>query len=386
MAILAAIVSHPSDSDEPGKFGFAALKPALDAYPAFLDTLASRLSSADHSLCYNALQLLNAILRDSMTNDSSEHEWAALWKRYGDLGVITAVNALMQDGAVQDLAHSLVDFQTLTKQLLRKWKATPVDPDNNKQRKQLKSVLHVSKTHSHSKHASTSKTEVVDDITDTATESEDPKRKHRDPERWRRIGFSSEHPVGEFEDTGLLGLRDLNTFATDSSDNFQRILQEQSSLTAEERCPIARASLAMTGILYDHFEIDELDDEEGNQHVALESRETLDKLFKPLMLRWQRLHIAGIQAFVRLWATAGARQEDFDKIEELVRILIEEAAGVAPQGKDIQSVEGYIATYELSKLREDQMALLELTWEEGYGHQLRYVLLLDPFPNQMCIH
>ena len=368
MSILAAIVAHPSDTDEPEKFGFAALKPALDAYPEFLETLSQRLSSADHSLCHNALQLLNAILRDSMTNES-EQEWDALFKKYISLGVVDAVHIHMQDPAVQELAHSLLDFQQLVKQLMRKWKEVNVEQSNHEHRKQLKAVLKASRKRS-SKDVGP-KSEASDEA-DGKTES----TKARDVEEWRRLGFESETPIAEFDDVGLLGLRDLNMFAVKSGDAFQRLLQEQSSNPPEERCPIAKASISMTSILYDHFEIDDADSEEGHQYISIESRSTLDKLFKPLLLQWPRLHTAGIQAFVRLWATAGAQRNDFVKIEELVRILLEEAVGLAPVTKDITEVENAIATYELQRLRDDQMGLLELTHEEAWGHHLRFALSL----------
>lgn len=74
MSILVAIVSHPhmNPSTQPynGPFGFRALKPAIEAHAEFLEMLVNRLSSADHALCANSLQLINALMRDAITNDA----------------------------------------------------------------------------------------------------------------------------------------------------------------------------------------------------------------------------------------------------------------------------------------------------------------------------
>jgi len=94
MSFLVAIVSHPLTSStrisQNGAFGFRALKPAISAQPQFLEMLVTRLSSADHALCANALQLINVLMRDSITNDA-DNEWPRFIKRLQDLGVIKAV-------------------------------------------------------------------------------------------------------------------------------------------------------------------------------------------------------------------------------------------------------------------------------------------------------
>ena len=96
MSILVAIVSHsqhgsaPERTSRSGSFGFQALKPALAVYPEFLEMLVSRLSSADHALCANALQLINSLMRDAMA-DESDLDWPKFIGRLQDLGVIKAV-------------------------------------------------------------------------------------------------------------------------------------------------------------------------------------------------------------------------------------------------------------------------------------------------------
>lgn len=361
MSILVAIVSHPHTTSgknpQPNTFGFRALKPALAIYPEFLEMLVSRLSSADHALCANALQLINSLMRDAITNDS-ETEWPKFIKRLQELGVIKAVYVLMQSTALQDLAHPLLEFQALTKVLLRKWRDIPVDLEKPEHRRALKG-LHLASN--------------PEKPADWGDRGEDQGKRKHNPEKWRRLGFETESPAWEFEEVGFLGMMDLTDYVRKHEDRYQKLLLEQSTQPAEERCPIARSSLAVTSVLYEHFEVDKSDMEDAKSYLALESRSNFDKVFKPPLLQWSRLHTAGLQAFLRLWKATGAKVEDFMRIVELVRILVESVVGGASRTKDVQEIEEELAEFEYQRLRELQMELLELTYEDAWGHHLRQV-------------
>ncbi|KAL4789205.1 ELMO/CED-12 family-domain-containing protein [Aspergillus venezuelensis] len=358
MSILVSIVSHPSSAGrlpQNDVSGFRALKPAIAIYPQFLEMLVSRLSSADHALCANALQLINSLMRDSITNDS-ELEWPKFIQKLQDLGVIKAVYSLMQGTALQDHAHPLIEFQSLTKILLRKWRDLALDLDKPEHRRALKGI-HVASTQ-------TKGTEASNDVRRSKKHSSD---------KWRRLGFDSESPVPQFDEMGFLGMMDLADFVRNHQDEFQKVLLEQSTKPAHQRCPIARASLSVTSILYDHFEVDKSETEDHKTYLLLESRSNLDRLFKPLLLHWTRLHVAGLHTFFRLWKSTSAEVEDYDKTVELVRILIESVVGGAPRTKDVQDIEEDLTDFEYSRLRNLQMELLELTYEDVWGQHLRQV-------------
>jgi engulfment/cell motility protein 1 len=224
MSILVAVVSHPHTSSsratKPDAFGFRALKPAIALYPQFLEMLVSRLSSADHALCTNALQLINSLMRDAILN-GAENEWPKFIKRLQDLGVIRAVYGLMQGAALQDLAHPLLEFQALTKVLLRKWRDVPVDLDQPEHRRALKGVHLASNP---------------EKIPESSENGEDGGKRKHNPEKWRRLGFESESPAWEFEEVGFLGMMDLSDYVRRNEDGFQKLLLEQSTQLAEQRC------------------------------------------------------------------------------------------------------------------------------------------------------
>lgn len=371
--MLVSIVSHPhipqseSDQQEREVYGFRALKPAIDNHPQFLEMLVSRLSSADHALCANALQLINSLMRDSITNDE-ESEWPKFIKRLQDLGVIRAVYILMQGSALQDHAHPLIEFQSLTKLLLRKWKNVSVDLEKPDHRRALKGI-HLA-SNPEKKEAAGGSSE---NGTSTAGETDNKKLRKHNPEKWRRLGFQSESPAAEFHEMGFLGMMDLTDYVRKHQDDFQRMLLEQSAKPAEQRCPIARASLAVTSVLYEHFEVEKSATDDAKNYLVLESRSNFDKVFKPLLLHWSRIHVAALHAFFRLWKATSAEVADFDKIVELVRILVESVVGGAPRTKDVQDVEEELDDFEYQRLRELQMELLELTYEDAWGQHLRQV-------------
>ncbi len=381
MSILVAIVSHSQSASRgtvrtPGTFGFRALKPAVAVYPQFFDLVIQQLQSADHALCANALMLINALIRDAVSNDGPStagvvkgtgigEEWSKFIKRLQDLGLIKAVYNLLQSSSLQDLAYPLLEFQSLTKVLLRKWREVRIDLERPEHRRALKG-LHL---------ASAPDRRHLNGVAAVVEDSEAAKKGSRrhNPEKWRRLGFETESPASEFETAGFLGMMDLTDYVRKNEDGFQKLLLEQSSRPLSERCPVARASLAVTMILYEHFEVDRSDLEDIRGYQALDGTKTNDKLFRPLLLQWSRLHTAGLQAFFRMWKATGAEREDFEKVSELVRILIEQVVGQASRTKDVIEVEDDLQEYDAGRLRELQMDLLDLSFEDQWGPHLYQV-------------
>lgn len=360
MAVLVSIVSRPHNEDRFSSSGediggFKALKPAISRFPQFLEMLVSRLSSADHALCANALQLINALMRDAITVDD-EAEWPKFIKRIQDLGVIKAVYMLMQSSALQDLAHPLLEFQQLTKVLLSRWREVPVDITKPEHRRTIKAI-----------HLSSNPPE-KDQLEGAIVTGQKPKH---DPNKWRRLGFTAENPEPDFEEMGFLGMMDLSDYVRKHQDEFQNVLAEQELLPKERRCPLARASLLITAILFEHFEVDKLEEQEAKTYLILESRSNYEQVFKPLLLHWSRLHVAGLHSVLRLWKETGAEITDFHKIMELVKILIESVVGGAERTRGIESVEQELTTYECKRLRELQMEVLDLAYEDLWGQHLQ---------------
>ncbi|KAJ2974041.1 hypothetical protein NUW58_g8787 [Xylaria curta] len=370
MSILVALVSHSSSeaTTTPGTFGFRALKPAIAVYPQFFDLVVQKLHSADHALCATTLSLINALIRDAVSNEETNYsntassgggeEWPKFIKRLQDLGLIKAVYIHMQSAALQDLAHPLLEFQCLTKVLLKKWRNVRVDLERPEHRRALKSV-HLA--------SAPSKDYLGDGKADEAQDTgKKGSRKHH-PEKWRRLGFETESPAAEFQSAGFLGMMDLTDYVRKNEDAFQKLLLEQSTRPLHERCPVARASMAVTLTLYEHFDCGNSDSEDAKGLFQVVDAEQQDKMFHPLLLQWSRLHTAGLQAFFRLWKNTGAEQHDFEKVVELIRILVDRVIGQAGRLKDVVEIEEELQEYDVARLRELQMNLLTLSFEDQWG-------------------
>ncbi|KAI0430082.1 ELMO/CED-12 family-domain-containing protein [Xylaria sp. FL1042] len=367
MSILVALVSHSSSESmaTPGTFGFRALRPAIAVYPQFFDLVIQKLQSADHALCATTLSLINALIRDAVaseeTNRGTGEEWGKFIKRLQDLGLIKSAYTLMQSAALQDLAHPLFEFQCLTKALIKEWRKIRVDLERPEHRRGFKNVYIASSPSKEHLNGSS------DGRSDASHETgKKGSRKHH-PEKWRRLGFETESPASEFESAGYLGVMDLTDYVRKNEDAFQKLLLEQSTRPLHERCPIARASVAVTLTLYEHFECGASDIEDTRVLFQVVDAEQQDKMFRPLLLQWSRLHTAGMQAFFRLWKTTGAEQDDFDKVVDLIRILIDRVVGQASRHKDIVEIEEELMEYDLARLREIQMDLLTLSFEDQWG-------------------
>lgn len=355
------MVSRPLTSgqqDEEPVSGFRALKPALENHPGFLESLVQRLSASDHTLCANALQLVNALMRDAVIN-SGEQEWPRFIKRLQDLGVIGGVGMLMRGDAAGDvdspLSSAIIEFQNLTKMLLRQWRDEMVNMELPEHKRALKTIHLLSNP---------------DPYIPSQGMTGGKVRKHH-PQKWRRLGFETESPAWEFDETGYLGMMDLVDYCRRNEDTYQKTLLEQSVLPREQRCPPARASLSVTLILYEHFEIDDdTANEQGYRNSMYERHQNVDKLYKPLLLQWGRLHTAALNAFLRLWKDAGAEQEDFYKIEEVVRILVERIVGSAGRKTDVAKVEEKLRVVSLDMARRWQMENLNEVYQDAWGPHL----------------
>ncbi|KAF2172468.1 hypothetical protein M409DRAFT_17701 [Zasmidium cellare ATCC 36951] len=366
LTLIVLVVSRPlaagqQDGEEP-VFGFRALKPALENNPGFLESLVQRLSASDHTLCANALQLVNALMRDAVVN-GGEQEWPKFIKRLQDLGVIGGVGMLMRGDAAGDvdspLSSAIIEFQNLTKMLLRKWRDVMVNMELPEHKRALKTIHLLSNPDPYIPPQGVNGAKV---------------RKHH-PEKWRRLGFETESPAWEFDETGYLGMMDLVEYCRRNEDIYQKILLEQFVLPREHRCPLARASLSVTLILYEHFEIDDgtaSPDQPSYRNSMYEraTQQSVDKLYNPLLLQWGRLHTSALNAFLRLWKDAGAEQEDFYKIEEVVRILVERIVGSAGRKTDVGKVEEKLRVVSLETARRWQMENLNDVYQDAWGPHL----------------
>ena len=336
----------------------------LEHYENFIDRLVDNLASADHALCSNALQLMNALMRDSIVN-GGEDEWPKFVRRLQELGIIGTVESLMRGEVAADLAEPIVQFQNLTKSLRRRWREMHVSADKPEHRRALLQIRAASYQPGGRGSLGLAANEELQGT------GMDP----NDAASWSRLGFESLNPADDFAQTGLLGLMDLSGYVRTKTDAFQKVLLEQSVLAPDEICPLAKASLQVTLILCDHFGVDQEDalESAGPPYSDGES----EKIIQPLLLNWERIHAAALTSFLRIWSTASARQDEFSKIEHLVSVLVGRVCGAAGRKVPTDEVEKHLHDVPLSLLREWQLQDLDRVYEHGWGSELTWVFLAE---------
>jgi engulfment/cell motility protein 1 len=155
-------------------------------------------------------------------------------------------------------------------------------------------------------------------------------------------------------------------------DAFQKELLEQSVIPLEQRCPIAKASLSITMVLYEHFEIARMDGQDPTKNTTTsEDIEDAERLAKPLLLRWEDVHAASLNAFIRLWKEAGATINDYRKIDDLSRLLIRTVLGQSDRRVTMDQVEEQLGSTTLAKVREWQLQDVSQIYEYAWGQDLR---------------
>ena len=434
-SILVAIVTHPQTrsssishpsatppaavaaASTPSQTGIAALKPIITHHPDFFPTLVSRLSSADHALCANSLQLINALMREAITSEG-DADWPRFIRQLQDLGVIRAVHGLMQaGGALQDLAGPVLEFQALMKVLLRRWREVSVDTERPEHRRAMKAIYSAGKlpdaplpvvetraanggAQSRSRSGTLDSAGALNGKLNNTTATKPPST-----EKWRRLGFATEHPAAEFAAVGFLGLMDLTDFIRRDEDGFRRLLAEQALQAPEQRCPLARASIAVTTILYAYFEVDDAPSAGGGAAAAIatvlatasgpqaaataaaaaaaarlradtklssSSHGALEQLFQPSFLQWSRLHSASITALLNLWQLTHAHRSDFSRLTSLIQTLIAHILGAATRTTPVDDLESRLrsAAADLPLLRRWQVADLDAAYERAWRAQL----------------
>jgi engulfment/cell motility protein 1 len=166
-------------------------------------------------------------------------------------------------------------------------------------------------------------------------------------------------------------MMNLTEYVRRNRDAFQRELLVQSVLAPEQRCPIAKASLSVTMVLYEHFEIAKMEGLDPSASTRADNTKDAEGLAQPLLLHWEDVHAAALNAFIRLWKETGAETTDYRKIEDLSRLLIRTVLGQADRKGAMDQVEEQLGNTPLEKVREWQLQDVSQIYEYAWGQDLR---------------
>ncbi|RUP13799.1 ELMO/CED-12 family-domain-containing protein [Jimgerdemannia flammicorona] len=258
-------------------YGYDVIHQAMLYQPSFLPTLVQRLQSQDYQLCLNSLSLINALLKH--VTDLYRVEFTAM---LDSLNVRKTVSRLMNDHPSDELAEHLIEFQSLTIRNAHRRRKTQVSLENERHRGMLEDIWNAAQVH---------------DVQGTT--------------KWKKIGFSTESPQREFHRAGYFALENMYAFTKKDQEAFAKMILEQINRPEDRRCPFAKASVEVTDLLSDYWEIS--------------TGYTTTTEFQPLLLSFDAIHHVTIQAFFRLFQEMEATTTDFPKVSALVRSQIKHA-------------------------------------------------------------
>ncbi|KAE8212868.1 hypothetical protein CF327_g3519 [Tilletia walkeri] len=281
-------------SNDVYRYGFEVVYSNVRKEPQFLNTLVQRLGSPDTTLCMNSLSLINSLLRHV-----TENYFDALTSELESYGISRAVTRLMDSNRGDELTTSILEYQNNYIRMARQRLRTTVTPADKRHVSALSYIW------------------LQANLSDTANFPPSPGGDRSSmggggsKMKWRKLGFFSENVTKEFAQTGLLGLECYESFVKSDPEVYAQIISEQLNRPEDRRCPFGRASIEVTDVLADFWNI--------------ESGYTSSTEFMPFLLSFQRVHNLALHFFLRMWNDSGAAASDFNRVSALVRSQIKES-------------------------------------------------------------
>ncbi|CAL1714582.1 unnamed protein product [Somion occarium] len=298
------------------RYGFEAVFEQMRKEKRMLETVVSRLGSADTTMALYSMMLINSLMAHA-----TDARWEEFMGALERLNVHKAVIGLMSSHTIEDLTSCILDYQANVVRATYRRKMTMVEPD-------------IDPSHANALAFVWSKSKVHEELEATGG-----------VRKWRQIGFDTEDISQEFHEVGVLGLQCLVALVSKDPDYFAKIVQEQLSRPEERRCPIAKASNEVVDLLSEHWAIF------GSYSAAT--------TFQPFFLNFEKVHGLATQFFLRMWNESGASRGDFSRVVALARSQVKEALrkeNVRPW----HEVEREFLESEYRAVRDRQMKELEM--------------------------
>lgn len=298
------------------RYGFHAVFEQMRKEKGLLETVISRLGSADTAMALYSMMLINSLL-----SHVTDARWDEFITELDRLNVRKAVIRLMSSHTIEDLTSCILDFQANIVRVTYRQKTSIVEPDvETSHAAMLKQIWIVSKL----------------------SESPDENGENL---KWRKLGFDTENLTQEFGEVGVLGLSCLRCFAMHDPDAFSQTVLEQIGRSEERRCPIAKASNEIVELLSEHWAI-------------FAPGYSTSTTFQPFFLNFYKVHTLALNFCLRMWNESGAATGDFTRVIALARSQVK----VALRRENVRAwhdVENDFLNCEYRAVRDRQMKELE---------------------------
>ncbi|KIK61716.1 hypothetical protein GYMLUDRAFT_243399 [Collybiopsis luxurians FD-317 M1] len=298
------------------RYGFSIVFEQMRKVPSLLETVVSRLGSADTGMAQYSMMLINSLL-----SHASDQRWEEFIAETERLQVRRAVVRLMSQHTVEGLTSCILDFQANMLRVTYRKKSTPID-------------LEAQPSHVADLNYIWDRSKLIEEVDENGQQL-----------KWRKLGFDTEDIELEFNDVGVLGLECLKRFVERDPD-FSKVVLEQLSRPAERRCPIAKASSEVVELLSEYWAI-------------FAPGYSTSTTFQPFFLDFYKVHALATNFFLRMWSESGAASGDFVRVAALVRSQVKVALR-SENSRAWHEVEHDLLECEYRAVRDRQMKELEL--------------------------
>lgn len=259
----------------------------------------------------NAIALINALF--SKADISKRKAIAATISSKKVRNVIWCKVIQSPDNVGTEMAHQLYVLQTLSLSLLEQRMVSKMDPQDPEALEKIKELRRIA----------------FDNDNNPLNADVTVRRQHSGyAQDYKKLGFKYEtNPVLDFTKTplGMLALDCMIYFARNHTDEFRKVVLENSCRADEHECPFGRTSIELVKLLCDILRIGETPSEQG---------QTYHPMFFNHDHPFEEFFCICITLLNKTWKEMRATTEDFVKVFSVVKEQIRRALDTLPYSFD----------------------------------------------------
>lgn len=288
-----------------------------------LPNLIMHLQSPIPEIQQNAIALINALF---LKSETAKRKGIAgtLSSRHIRNVILTNIIQVQHVGA--EMGHQLYVLQTLLFNLLEERMNTKLDPQEPEARER---ILELRK--------------IAFDTDNDAMNSAGRKGGGYSKD-YKKLGFKNHvNPAEDFTEIppGMLALDNMIYFARNHTENYTKVVLENSCRADEHECPFGRTSIELTKLLCDIMKIGEMPTEQG-------------KTFYPMFFThdhpFEEFFCICIVLLNKTWKEMRATTEDFGKVISVVKEQITRALNTDPPPPTLEKFKSKLATLTYSEI------------------------------------
>ncbi|XP_035208174.1 engulfment and cell motility protein 1-like [Stegodyphus dumicola] len=270
----------------------------------------------------NAIALINALF---LKADINKRKAVAATLTSKQIRNVIMVHIIQKQHVGAEMAHQLYVLQTLLFNLLEEKMKRKLDPQDPEAREKILELRRI---------AFDTDAEIVNSAGRKGGYSKD----------YKKLGFKNHvNPAEDFTEIppGMLALDNMIYFARNHTENYTKVVLENSCRADEHECPFGRTSIELTKLLCDILKIGEPPTEQG-------------KIFYPMFFThdhpFEEFFCICIILLNKTWKEMRATTEDFAKVVSVVKEQITRALNTDPPPPTLENFKLKLATLTYNEI------------------------------------